>query len=143
MTDLPTSRIRFGCVFPNKALTILCKTDPDPIWMAWSGFAQTRLVLKQAGVQESPGPVSGRTQQAHYQFPTFRLGCVLPQTARIILCKNQAGSDLVLADCVRFWPNVSGPEASRCATIIRPASGQCFRVDPDRMRIGSGMVTGI
>ena len=55
---------------------------------------------------------------------------------------NQPGSDLVLADCVRFWPNGSGPEASQCARIIRPASGQCFPADPDRMRIGSGMFTG-
>ena len=140
----PTSRIRFSSVFPKKAWIILCKTDPDPIWMAWSGFGQTHLVQKQAGVQESSGPASGRTQPARYRFPTFRFGSVLPQTARIIITEqNQPGSDLVLADCVRFWPNVSGPEASRCAGNIRPASGQCFRVDPDRMRIGSGMVTGI
>ena len=71
--------------FPKKAWTTLYKTDPDPIWMAWSGFGQTRLVWKQAGVQESSGPVSGRTQPARCQFPTFRLDSVLPQTARIIL----------------------------------------------------------
>ena len=56
--------------------------------------------------------------------------------------QNQPGCDLVLADCVRFWPNGSSPEANGCARIIRPASGQCFRPDPDRMRIGSGMFTG-
>ena len=44
--------------------------------------------------------------------------------------------------------NGSGPEASRCARIIRPrfiqpASGQCFRADPHGMRIGSGMFTGL
>ena len=37
------------------------------------------------------------------------------------IVQNQPGSNLVLADCVRFWPNGSGPEASRCARIIRPA----------------------
>ena len=59
------------------------------------------------------------------------------------IVQNQLGSGLVLADCVRFWPNGSGPEASQCARIIRPApSGQCFPPDPDRMRIGSGMFTG-
>ena len=89
------------------------------------------------------GPVSGRTQPARYQFPTFRLGSVLPQTSRIIIVPNQPGSDSVLADCVRFWPNGSGPEASRCARIIRPASGQCWPADPGRMRIGSGMFAGI
>ena len=44
----------------------------------WSGIA---------GVQESSGPVSGRTQPARYQFPAFRLGYVLPLASRIILCK--------------------------------------------------------
>ena len=46
----PTSRIRFSFIFPKKARIILCKTDPDPNWMAWSGFGQTHLVWKQAGV---------------------------------------------------------------------------------------------
>ena len=55
---------------------------------------------------------------------------------------NQLGFDLVLADCVRFWPNGSHLEASQCARIIQPASGQCFPDDPDQMRIGSGMFTG-
>ena len=50
------------------------------------------------------------------------------------IVQNQPGSDLVLADCVRFWPDGSGPEGSRCARIIRPASGQCFSPDPDRIR---------
>ena len=58
------------------------------------------------------------------------------------IIQNQPGCDLVLADCVRFWPDGSGPEASRCAGIIRPSSGQCFSADPARMRIGSGMFTG-
>ena len=56
--------------------------------------------------------------------------------------ENQPGTDLVLADCVRLGPNGSGPEASRCARIIGPASGQSLRADPDRIRIGSCMFTG-
>ena len=63
-TSMPgsTSSIRFRSVFPKKSWIILyCdKTDPDPIWMAWPGFGQTYLVWKQAGVQESLGPVSAR-----------------------------------------------------------------------------------
>ena len=77
---------------------------------------------------------------AHYQFPTFRLGSsadVLENTVQ-----NQPGSNLVPADCVRFWPNGSGPEASPVCQIIQPASGQCFPADPDRMQIGSGTFTG-
>ena len=78
------------------------------------------LVRKQAGVQESLGLVSGIPwtedllsscgNPASYQFSTFRLGCVLPQMAHITLCKTSLDQDLVLADCVRFWPNGSGPE---------------------------------
>ena len=57
------------------------------------------------------------------------------------IIQNQPGADLVLADCVRFWPNGSGPEVNQCARTIRPASGQCFPADPVRMRIRSGMFT--
>ena len=74
-------------------------------------------------------PGSGRTETACCQFPASRFDCVLPQTAWIMLCK----SDLVLADCVTFWPNGSGAEASWCARIVWSASGQRFRADPDRM----------
>ena len=57
-------------------------------------------------------------------FPTlFRSSTDVPDNT----VQKQPGSGLVLADCVRFWPNGSGPEASRCARIIRPASGQCFQ----------------
>ena len=89
MPDL-TSHICFSSIFPKKAWIILCKTDPDPIWTAWPGFGQMPLVWKQAGEQDSSGPVSGRTQLACYQFPTFRVGSVLPQTSWIILCKTSA-----------------------------------------------------
>ena len=41
-------------------------------------------------------PGSDRPQPARYKFPTFRLGCFLPQTARIILCKARL-------DPIWFW----------------------------------------
>ena len=65
----PTCRIWFSSVFLKKAWIILHKTDLDPVWMVWSGFDQTHVVWKQAGVQESSGPVpgSGRMQPARYQ----------------------------------------------------------------------------
>ena len=97
----PTSHVRFGPILAQKARFIMCKTDPNPIWMSWSGFGQTHLVRKQASVQESSGPVSGRTQPACYQFPTFRLGSVFAQMARIIVCKTSL-------DPVWFWLSVSG-----------------------------------
>ena len=121
----PTSHIRFSSIFPKKAQIILCKTNPDLIWMVWSRFGQTPLVWKQAGVQESSGLVSGRTQLALpvSRFQTwFRSSTGVPDNT----VQNQPRSSLVLADCVRFWPNGSSPEASQCARNIRPASGQCF-----------------
>ena len=81
-------QLRFSFVFPKKAWIVLCQTDPNPICMALSWFGQRRLVWKQAGVQESSGAVSGRTQPAGYHFPIFRVGFVHPQTSRIILCKT-------------------------------------------------------
>ena len=104
-----------------------------------SGWPGQGLAWKQAGVQESSGQVSGRTQPARYFQTRFRSSTdILDNTVQ-----NQSGCDLVLADCVRFKPNGSGPEASRCARIIRPASGQCFPADPDRMRIGFSTFTGL
>ena len=138
----PTPRIRIGSVFPKKAWTMLCKTDPDPSWMAWWGFVQTHLGQKQAGVHEFIGP--GFRLDATSSLPVFHFGTRLHSSTDgpDHIVQNQAGSDLVLADCVRFWPNGSGPEASRCARNIRPASGQCSQAGPGRMRIGSGMFTG-
>ena len=37
-TPDPTSGIRFSSVFPKKVWGILCKTDLDPMWMAWPEF---------------------------------------------------------------------------------------------------------
>ena len=59
------------------------------------------------------------------------------------IVQNQPGSDLVLADRVRFCLNRSGPEAGRCAKSIWPAFGRCFPVDPDRRHIASGMFTEV
>ena len=47
-------------------------------------------------------PSFDKTQSAHYQFPTFRIGCHRVDSLGHIV-QNQPGSDLVLADCVRFW----------------------------------------
>ena len=107
--------------------------------MALLGFGQTHLVWKQAGIlgpgfwQDATGPLP----VSHFET-RFRSSADVPDNT--VPC--QPGSDLVLADCVRFWPNGSGPEASQCARIIRLVSGQCFPADPDRMRIESGMFTG-
>ena len=128
--------------FSKEDLDILCKTKPAPIGIARSGFGQVHLVQEQASVQQ-PGPVSGKTQPARYQFATFRLGCVLPEMAFIILRKTRLDPIWFwLTVSARFGPNGSGLEASRCARIIWPANGQCFLADSDRMQTRSGMFTG-
>ena len=99
----------------------------------WSGSKPVCRNQRAGFRQDATGPLP----VSHFQA-RFRSSTDVP----VNTVQDQPGSDLVLADCVRFWPNGSGPEASRCATIIRSASGQCFPADPDRMRIGSGMFTG-
>ena len=129
----PISRIRFGSVLPKKARIKLCKTGPDPMWMAWSGFRQTHSVRKQAGMQESSIPVSGRTRPARYQFPSFRLGSVLPQTSRIILCKTSPGP-------IWFWLTVSGFGQT---DPVRKQDGVPESLGLLRMRFISGIFTGL
>ena len=122
MPDL-TSCISFGSILPKMVWIRLCKTGPDPIWVAWSGIGQTDLALETSRCARIIGSASGKTQPARYKFPTFRLSCVLPQMSRIILCKTSP--DVIWFQLtIRFWPNRSGPEASRCARIIGHASGQ-------------------
>ena len=47
------------------------------------------------------GPTSGRTQPAHYEVPTFKLSCMLTQTAWIALCKTSPHP-------IWFWLTVPG-----------------------------------
>ena len=121
----PTSRIRFSCVF----FFFFLKEGVDHIVQnrpgirsgrPRSGFGQTHLVWKQAVVQESSGPVSGRTQPTRCQFPHFqtrlRSPADLPDS---ITVQNRPGSALVLADCVRFL----GP-LKRIRSGTAPASVQ-------------------
>ena len=87
MPDL-TSHIWFGSVLTKKAQIRLCKTGPDPVWMAWSDFGQT---CPDNIVQNWPG-WPGQILTKHiwsgcYQFPIFRLSCILPQTTQIIQYK--------------------------------------------------------
>ena len=113
-------------------------SDLDGLVRVWPN-ASSLVASRYAGIigpgfwqnATSPLPVS------HFHT-RFRSSTDVPDNT----VQNQPGSDLVPANCVRFWPNGSGPEAIRCARIIRPASGQCRQADPDRMPIGSGMFTG-
>ena len=137
-----TSRIRFSSVFSKKAWIILCKNRPRSDQDDLVGVLPNASGLEASWCAGIIGPgfwqyTTGPLPVSHFQTQ-FRSSTDVPDN----IVQNQPGSDLVLADCVRFWPNGFGPEASRCARIIRPASGQCFPADPDRMRIESGMFTG-
>ena len=128
--------------FPKKACIKLCKNRPESdlhglviVWPNASGPEASRCagIIGSGFCQDATGPLP----VSHFQT-RFRSSTDVPDNT----VQNQPGSDLVLSDCVRFWPNGSGPEANRCARIIRPTSGQCFPADQDRIRIGSGMFTG-
>ena len=79
-------------------------------------------------------PGSGRMQPACYQFPMFRLSCILLQMVGSY-CTECA------VDLVWFWltvsgfgPNRSSLEASQCARIIRPALANASNVDVNQIQ---------
>ena len=120
------SSLKEGCGKPVLGVWVWPNTSgQETSWCAgiiWPGFWQDVT---------DPLPVS--------LFPTrFRSSTDVP----VNTVQNQPGSDLVLPDRVRFGSNGTGPEASQCAKIIRPASGKCFPANPDRIQIGPGMFTG-
>ena len=94
---VPTSCIQFSSIFPKKAQIILCKTSLDGLVRVWpntSGSEASRC----ARIIE---PGSGGTQPTCYQFPTFRLGFILPQMAWIALRKTSP-------DLIGVWLTMSG-----------------------------------
>ena len=87
---------------------------------------------KQAGVQESSGRFPAECNRRAISFP-FSASVVFIHTRPESYCAKQA--------LIRFGfgqTDGSGPEARRWAGTIWPFSGQRFRADPYRMRIGSG-----
>ena len=83
--QLPT----FDFPFSKKAWRLLCKTGPDPIWMAWSSFGQTHLVLTYRLRQNSISPLSVSHFQTRLRSSTDGPDHISVQT--------QPRSDLVLA----------------------------------------------
>ena len=88
------------------------------VWPNASGPGASRCagIIGPGFWQNATGPQT----VSHFQT-RFRSSTDVPDN----IVQNQPGFDLVLADSVRFWPNGSGPEASQCARIVRPASGPC------------------
>ena len=75
------------------------------VWPNTSGLEASRCtgIIGPGFWQDATGPLPVSHFQT--QFPS---STGVPDN----IVQNQPGSDLVLADCVRFWPNGPGPEAS-------------------------------
>ena len=112
----------------------------------WPGSKLDGLVrfwLNPSGPQTSQcsriiRPSSGRMQPACYEFPIFRLGCILPQTAWIILCKTGL-------DPVWFWLTVSGAgqmDPVQKQASVEESSGPLLANTFELIWIRSGMFTG-
>ena len=103
----PPIRFRSAKEDPGHA----CKTGPNPIWTAWSGFSQTHPVRKQVGVQGAYGSVPAECNRPATNFPLSDSVAFFTDGPDNIV-QNQPKIDLVPDDCVRFWSNESGTEAS-------------------------------
>ena len=126
--------IWFGSGFPKKAWIILSDLD-DQV-----SFGPNTSCSEASRCARIIRPDSGRMQWAHYHFPTFILGCIVPQTSWIILCRTSP--DPVWFWLTQFWPSRSSPEASQCTRTTWPTSGQRFQADLDWMQISSGILLG-
>ena len=130
----PTSRIRFSSVFSKEGMDHIVQIRPGSdldgmvrVWPNTSGLEASRC----AGII---GP--GFWQDATGPLPIFPFSNLVRSSTDVPdnIVQKQRGSDPVLADCVRFWPNGSGPEASRCARIIRPMLPSRSGPDANRIR---------
>ena len=113
-------------VFPKAWIKLLQNrpgSDQDVLVRVWP----THPVRKQAGVQGISVPVSGRTQTGPLPVSPFqaRLRSSTDVPDRIV--QNQPGSDLVLADCVRVWPN----GLADCVRVWPNGLADCVRVWPN------------
>ena len=88
MPDL-TSHILFDAALPKKARIILCKTGPDPVWMASSGSG------------ESSGLILAKRNQPATSFPFSDSSVFFHRQPRSYGQKNSQ-------DPSWFWPTVSG-----------------------------------
>ena len=115
-----------GAETPSHGLCLYPVNKPDPIcrhfgysqlWLLWPACSLNWAGLYLPYLIQFPFSKEGRDPIVHQPAPD-------------------------VDGLVRVWPNRSGLEASQCARLIRPVSGQHFQADPDPMRIRSGMFTG-
>jgi len=143
----PTSRIQFGSVFFQRRPGSNC-AKPTRILSGWPGQFGANTFCPQASRCTRISRLgSGRTQPARCQVTIFRLGCVLPQMARIILCSTrpdhtvqyQTGSYISsLWLCQVFGQT----DPVRSQVGVQESSGPLPANVSEPSRIGSGMFTG-
>ena len=136
MPDLIRKHFGYSQLWPlrpacsqNQAGLFAGSDFPHPIWFCFSkeGVGHTvenrpgsdldglaRVWLNSSGMKASW--CAGIIRPGFWQDATGPLPVSHFQTR---FRSSTDGPDLVLADCVRFWPNGSGPEESQCARIIR------------------------
>ena len=114
----PTSRIQFGSVFFQRKPGSNCAKPtrirsgwPLQVWGKHIVFTSKPVYNNHQAWfwQNATGPLPVSHFQTRLRFSTDGPDYVV---------QNQAGSDLVLADCVRFGPNRSGPEVSQYASML-------------------------
>ena len=130
-----TSCIQFSSVLPKKAWIILCKTGPDPIWMAWPGFGQIHLCVRIIGPswRQSWQNATGLLPVSHFQ--TWL--CSSMDDLDYIM-QNQPRSNLVLADC-----QVLAKQIRSRSKLVCKNHWACFWqllwTNPDQMQIRSSI----
>ena len=114
-------------------------SDLDGVVRVWAKRIWLEAILC-AGIigpgfwQGATGPLPVSHFQARFRSPTD-----VPDN----IVQNQAGFDLVLADCIRVVAKQIRSGSKPVCKNHPARSGQCFPADPARMRIGSNMFTGI
>ena len=134
----PTFRLQFASVLPKKARIVLCK--PAQIRSGWPGQVWGKRIWSggKPVCKKSSGPFLEERNRPATSFPTFRLGFVLPHTARITLCKTSLVPIL-------SWLTVSGfgqTDSVRKQAGVQELSGPLLANASEPNRMGSGMFTG-
>ena len=117
------ARIGSDCIhwnqLPTSVLVLLFQRRPRSRWAklaqirsGWPGQVSAKSIWSGSKLvcKKLSRSTSGREKPARYQFPTFRLCCILPQMVRIIILPQMVRIILVKTspDPMWFWLPVSG-----------------------------------
>ena len=122
-------------LFPKKAWIVLCVTDLDPIWMAWSGLGQMHPSWK-------PSHCARITRPSFWQKATSLLP-VSPLSDLVAFFQRQPGSNCAKPARIRLGSGrlcqVLGPtDPVRKRAGERESSGLLLANTSEPIRIGCG-----